>query len=481
MKIKRLPMGLWMLAGFVLASGYLILNFNSVLTQFFWDEDDYAYVSVAVERDYPDYIFDREFYVQEFPRPVVHLYFWLIALFAGTVVWPYYLANLLLYAAGGVLLFRLVYKLSGSFSAGILAGAFYLASPCASDNLYWMAAGATGYVSGFLILLTANLYINAEEVNKPGKWFPVWLTAVLAMGAKESALSLPLLLTILEFSRGKFRKGWLKRLLPFYVILAFMATNIIFVQLSFPRNANFAKYGISWMILRNLLHFFVYPLSGALPPSTGEYTLVKMIVYPVLWILPLFFGPAKARKFVLIGFSWIFLSSLVFLQWKMDFEGLLPRICDIPSRYFNLSSMGSSLVVVGLFIMLRDRFEKRIAYVSVFLFVSVVAVAGVRWTHDNTESMISDGTMERCILDAALSSWNGEDTLYIGHFGLREIRIGFYNRMYFNNRLIQTDGFPVGVSSGTRMLCGPLMSPKLFLYENGEWSLEKYLSPSDYK
>ncbi len=474
-KIGELTVRQLMLVMFILATGFLLLNYSTALSQYFWDEDDYAYVSVAMEKDLPFYIFNREYYVQEFPRPLVHLYFWLIALFAGTLTWPYYLANLLMYAGGVVLLFRLVHRLSGSVPAGVLAGAFYLMSPCATDSLYWVAAGATGFTSGFFILLTANLYLGAMNTNDFRHWIPVWIAAVIAMGLKESALSLPLLLLLLEFSGGRPGKGWARRVLPFFVLAALMALNVILVQLSFPRGANFAKYGPGWTVLRNLMHFFIYPLVGAMPPSVGEYTLVKLILYPVLWILPVFIGTKRAKRFVFLGLAWIFLSSLPFLQWKMGFKELLPRVCDISSRYFNIPSMGVSLVVAGLCMMIRDRFGSIASRAfAVFLLVAV-ALTGVRWTHEEVQTMADHGATERHLLDAALSSWNGADTLYIGFFGLREMRILFYNRMYFNDLLVQVSEFPDDVSPGARMLCGPSTYPRLFRFTGREWTEERSL------
>jgi len=466
-----------MLIGFVLSAGFLLLSYSSVMSHYLWDEDDFVYVSKAVDESSPAYIFESESYIQAFPRPVTHLYFWIIALFSGTVIWPYYLTNLLLYAAGSVLLFRLVFKLSGNLLTGMLAGVFYLVCPCATDNLYWMAAGSTGFLAGFFMLLTALIYLKARDTTGCKLWILACLTAILATGAKESALSLPLLLTLLEFADGKKRSGWWKRLLPFYVITLLFAVNVIAVQLSFTNEANFSRYGLNWMIPRNLLHFVLFPLVGIMPPNTGEYNLFKMIFYPILWSLPFFLGSAESKRLVRFGLAWIVLSSLPFLAWYMNLEGFFPRICDIASRYFNIPSMGAAMIAGGFIMMLHERTGRKITIGAIVLTITVMAVTGVKWTHEKVQEVISIAETSRNITDLALFSWNGSDTLYVGSFGFRDVRIESYNRMYFEGKLVQCDTYPENVQAGTRILMGPKTSPRLYEYDGNGWRiLQSFLS-----
>ncbi len=363
--------------------------------------------------------------------------------------------------------------MSGNLTAGLIAGVFYLISPCATDSLYWLAAGATGFLSGFFILLTANIYIQARRSTGRRLCIFAWFTAVLAMGSKESALSLPLLLTLLEFSESESRKGWFRRLLPFYLIAFLFVLNVALIQLSYPNDGNFSRYGLSWMIPRNLLHYFIYPLAGAMPPNIGEYTLIKLIVYPVMWILPLFLGSERAKKLTLLGFGWIGISSLPFLSWIMDFEGFLPRVCDIPSRYFNIPSMGASMVVCGFCLMLHDRFRKTISIITAVLILVFMVFTSVQWTHKKVQPIVHSAETEACLVDIALSSWNGANCLYIGAFGLSEFRIDCYNKMYFHGSLIQVDPFPLDAPAGARMLCGPAATPRLYIFDGNRWSVER--------
>lgn len=473
MRTTKRTLVIWQVSVFLFSAAFLLLAYGSVLSHFFWDEDDFTYVSVAVDHDAPTYILDRSFYVQMFPRPVTHLYFWVISLISGTAPWPYFLANLLLYAGSAVLVLRLVGRMTGIAAVGAAAALLYLLSPCAADNLYWVAAGATGFLSGFLILLTADLFMRSDYRSRFRIRMLALVVALLAMGAKESAFSLPILLTVLDFTSGRGREGRLKRLLPFYLLGAVFVLNVVLVQLSYPDDANFTRYGLSWMILRNLMHFLLYPLVAVMPPHTGEYTAFKMILYPLLWLSTLFLGSRGARRLVLQGFLWIVTVSLPFLPWTMGFQGFLPRLCDIPSRYFNLPSIGAAFLMAGLVMMLRERAGRTAAWAAAGILSVALGTGGVLWTREAVEPMVEGASTARCLLDAALSCWDGSSTLYIGAFGFRSQRIDSYNRMYFDGNLVQCQPFPGIARSGDRMFVGPKTSPVLYVFHGGTWRVER--------
>ncbi|OPL18672.1 MAG: hypothetical protein AVO35_04895 [Candidatus Aegiribacteria sp. MLS_C] len=466
-------------AGFLFAAVFLLLSYGSILSHSFWDEDDFTYVSVAVDHDAPTYIFDRSYYVQMFPRPVTHLYFWVLSVFSGPTPWPYFLANLLLYAGSAVLVLRLVENLTGRMTVGAAAALFYLLSPCATDNLYWVAAGATGFLSGFLVLLTADLYTRHEYASSLRVRILALVAALLAMGSKESALSLPILLTVLDFTVDRGREGRLKRLLPFYILTGFFVLNVVMVQLSYPDDANFTRYGLSWMIPRNLLHFVVYPLVASMPPDTGEYTVLKMVLYPLLWLSTLFLGSRDARRLVLQGFLWIATVSLPFLPWTMGFQGFFPGLCDIPSRYFNLPSIGAAFVMAGFVMMMRDRIGRTASWAAACILFAALGTGGVIWTREAVKPMQEGASTDRCLVDAALECWDGSGTLYIGAFGFRPQRIESYNRMYFDGNLVQCQPFPGMVRTGDRMLVGPKTSPALYVYDGRTWRVQRTFQNCD--
>jgi len=253
------------------------------------------------------------------------------------------------------------------------------------------------------------------------------------------------------------------------VLAALVALNVMLVQLSHQGDSNLARYGFTLMVPRNFLHYFIYPLIGALPPSAGEYTLLKMIVYPIIWVLTLIFGSTKVKKLMLLGYLWIAFSSLPFIPWIKGVEGFLPRICDIPSRYFNIPSMGAAAVISGFVLMLHERFNRIAAYSASIIIVILIGITGIQWTHAKVEPNIQTAETALQLLDIALDSWNGSDTLYISSFGLLDIRIESYNKMYFDGMLVQCAAFSDEIPVGGRLLCGPKSSPQLYVRDIDGW------------
>lgn len=473
MKTRIVATWVWIVAVFVLATGFLLAFHSDALSTYFWDEDDLVYVSMAYGSNLPDYIFSNESLVQYFPRPTTHLYCWLIASLAGNTVWPYFLSNILLLSGSTALLFFLSRKLFGSISAGLLIGFFFLLSPCATDNVYWFAAGATGYLSSFLILFALTLYHKARSGTKNKNKFlamaGAYVAAILAMGAKEAAVSLPLLLTLIELNGDLPVKDRLKNLLPFYGLAAAYGLYVILVQISFPEDGNFNKYGLDWIILRNLLHSFTYPLVGVLPPMAGEYNVLKLIVYPILWISPLIFGSKKTRSIVLFGLVWILLSSLPYLPWKVGLTGFFPKVCDIQSRYFDLPSAGAAIVMFGFFRMLLKMIRKEIVFTLAVIFAVTISLSGVELIKEKAEPMLIRSETRLRLLNVLRTSWNGTNLFYVGYFGFQQSTIDAYNRLYFNGNLIMLDGIPQGVPEGTRMLTGPVSTPVLLEFNGHNW------------
>lgn len=473
MKTRIIATWVWIVACFIFAAGYLLTFHSDALSTYFWDEDDLVYVSMGYSNNLPDYIFSNESLVQCFPRPTTHLYCWLIASMAGNTIWPYFLSNILLLSASTVLLFFLSRKLFGSIFAGLFIGLFFLLSPCATDNIYWFAAGATGYLSSFLILFALTLYHAArtgvKKKNKVLAMTGAYIAAILAIGAKEAAVSLPLLLTLIELTGDLPRKNRYKSLMPFYGLAAAYGLYVILVQLSFPEDGNFSKYRVSWIMLQNLLHYITYPLVGMLPPNAGEYNVLKLIVYPILWTSPLIFGSKKTKSIVLFGLVWIILSSLPYLPWTVGLTGFFPKVCEIQSRYFDLPSAGATIVMFGFFRMLKKLMRKEIVFSLAVIFAVAISFSGIELIKEKAEPMLMRAESRFRLMTILRTSWNGINPFYVGYFGFQQTTIDAYNLLYFNGNLIMLDGIPQGVPAGTRMMTGPIYTPVLTEFDGYNW------------
>lgn len=466
----------WMSVSLILLAGLAFTAVNNIkaLTTYFWDEDDLVYVSLGYGNDVPDYLFSTESLVQYFPRPITHLYSWVIALFFGTAVWPFFLANMLLHTVSAYLLYSVVRKLFDSGFMAVTAGLFFLICPCTSDSFYWYAAGATTFLSTALLLGSLNLFLEAKKpdstYHRRTLAFSVFL-GVLAFGAKEAAIILPLLVILMACTRGTSTGKALKQTAPFLLLSILFGIYVISVQLSSPRDGNLSKYAMSWLCARNLVHFAAYPLAGSLPFRNGVYTLLKLILYGILWFLPYFIGSEKTKKAVSTGFLLILISSLPYLPWQMGFTEFFPEVCDVPTRYFYLPMAGAAIIVSGFLQMLREKAGRKTACAVAGAFLLTTVVTGRSLTGERAAFMLRTAATRSNLQQLLLNNWDRNGALYVGYFGFNPNTIASYNILYFNGNLIMHDGVPQGVPAGTQMFTGPVMSPVLSEFDGTRWSV----------
>ncbi len=475
-QMEKFSLSPWMTVSLILLAGLALtaVNNSRALTTYFWDEDDLVYVSLGYSNDVPDYLFSSEALVQSFPRPVTHLYSWMIALFSGTSVWPYFLANMLLHTISAYLLYVIVRKLFGSGFMAVTAGLFFLICPCTADSFYWYAAGATTFLSTALLLGSLNLFLEAKRpdstFHRKTLAFSVFL-GLLALGAKEAAVILPLLIILMACITGTRAVKALKQAIPFLAISLLFGIYVILVQLDSPMGGNFSKYALSMQCLRNLLHFVTYPLVGSLPFSNGVYTLPKLIIYPSLWILSYLLGSAKTKKAVSAGLFLVIISSLPYLPWKMGFTEFFPEVCDIETRYFYLPMAGAAIVVSGFLQMLREKTGRKTAFTVACAFLLTTAITGRSLTGERAAPMLQTAATRGNLQQLLLNSWDGNGALYVGYFGFHPSTIASYNALYFKGNLIVYDGVPQGIPAGTQMFTGPVMTPVLSEFDGIRWSL----------
>ena len=451
-------------AVFLAALAFAFIAHSGVLKTYFWDEDDFAYLGKATNSDSPSYIFDADTRIQGFPRPLVHLYFFLLSRICGTVHTCYFLANLLLYALSASLLARLILRLFGSWRIALMAALLYITGPCLVESMYWLAAGATGFLCSLFFLLSLNLYADFSLNRRVGYLAAALVAAILAMAAKESAASLPLLVAMIELHRRGKLRGALRYLIPFAVLVAAFFALEVSIQLGYPQAGNFSRYSLGWHVGRNWMQLVLFPLAGPLPPYVGAIPWLKVVLLSLLWFSPLALGPDRARRLTLFGLGWSVLTAIPFLGWET-------AITDAFVRYFNIPFMGSTLILTGFLVALRHRFGRYAGAASAVAVPALFIGFGMHWAYERLDDTLQIAQTELNILEAAREAWNQQNYLYIGFFGLYEERVENYNRVYFDNRLVQVDALPQSPRPGALMLNGPTESPKLLRYNDGGWEV----------
>ncbi len=111
----------------------------------------------------------------------------------------HHLTNVILHAATAVLLFLVVRQMTGAFWPSAWVAAIFAVHPLRAESVAWVTE-RKDVLSGFFFMLTLGAYIH--YVRRPFSWGRYLLVAlVFALGlmAKQSLVTLPFLLLLLDY------------------------------------------------------------------------------------------------------------------------------------------------------------------------------------------------------------------------------------------------------------------------------------------
>ena len=143
--------------------------------------------------------------------PVTYLFWWLISylyfMLPGTLLlaaWPFHLANLLLHALNGVLLYRLLTRVLRDQGAAVCAALLFVVHPLQVEAVAWVS-GAKDLLCSFFSLL-ALLALVSPAAGSKKNLFTSSICFVMALLAKPSAVALSACACLLPWLRDG-RKG----------------------------------------------------------------------------------------------------------------------------------------------------------------------------------------------------------------------------------------------------------------------------------
>lgn len=154
-------------------------------------------------------------------RPVLIATYWANFLVFGTAPLAYHLVNSVIHAANATLIFQIAsLLLKGNRPAVYFATALFLVHPLQAESVAYIA-GRSELLSGTFVLAAWLVFLKADtaaiSLRRGIAILALW---GLALGAKESAISLPLIFFVTDLARARnFREG--SRLhLRFFAVLA---------------------------------------------------------------------------------------------------------------------------------------------------------------------------------------------------------------------------------------------------------------------
>lgn len=318
----------------------------------------------------------------DFQRPLASLSFALNHYFTGLAPGPMKLTNLVIHLLNGLLLFLLLRRLPGLAAHGrpaatasgeplaLLVTALWLLHPINLTSVLYVVQRMESLAQVF-VLLGLILYVEARSRLAAGQagfpwrlWLGVPACVVAGVAAKETAVLLPVLTLVLEFTLFRTRPGG-RQMVAFHVVFLLVPALVGLAWL-LPRTMDSPAWAFRDFtmgerlltqpgVLLSYLAWTVLPLPGffgfyrdAWPVSSGllqPWTTLPALAGLVVLVAAVFVL-RRRRPLVTLGLGWFLAAHLLtatFLPLELVFEH---------RNYF--ASIGALLALVALLLPLDE-------------------------------------------------------------------------------------------------------------------------------
>lgn len=250
----------------------------------------------------------------------------------------FHLVNIALHALNAVLLFCIGRGLFEKHPAAAFVAALLFA-------LHPAQTEAVTYISGRSSSLMASFYLGAILVYlRGGRW--IWSSAlfVLAIGTRETAVTLPAALLLCELVRGTPWRAIARRQAALWLILLAGGLVILFnqryfdlvafgfIRRSLADNLLTQVGGVSYLALR-LVSLHGYNIDPALPTLTSFDGVLALQTVLLAALLALGILSLKTRPWIGFGILWFFLQLA-------PTNSVVPRLDVANDRQLYLASWG---------------------------------------------------------------------------------------------------------------------------------------------
>lgn len=362
----------WLLLS-LLALGAVILVLYGAIVNTYFLEDDFFFVhylhfhSAELLRGGDLRGWFVEFWAPNLREPDRVVYFrplvqWLFM--ADYTAWQlqpfgYHLTNLLLYFATAFEVCLLAWFLTRRRAAALAAGLLFAAQPAHIDAAAWIS-GRTDAAAG-LFYVTSVLFFILWRTRGRWLYYAIALAAfALALGAKEIAVTLPLVLLGYDALYGNFtrRYGAYRALLLYFAYWIILAIYLVLRWSILHQTSGFSSVflGDPRPFIESYLLWLTMPL---LPASASLF----LVILPIGWALVLFLY--RARRTVWFGLLWVVVALLP------SFATTWPML-----RHVYLPSVGVALLLAEVLTRLPLRPSRRIVALEAALVIAVLTIYG---------------------------------------------------------------------------------------------------------
>ncbi|MDE3245276.1 MAG: tetratricopeptide repeat protein [Acidobacteriota bacterium] len=275
---------------------------------------------------------------------------------AGPGPWGFHLVNLAIHGANGVLAFTLLKRLSaGNEDTGLVvlsAALIFVLHPVQTEAVTYICGRSTSLMALFYLASLVAFIRSRETASKPWNLFSA-LLFLLACLTKETALTLPLALVLLERASGRWNglAQALRATSAHWLLLCIIGTGLVLHPVQRALLAtSFSTRGIPMNLLNQvqalgyLLRAWCWPAHLNIDPFLPQAT---RLTWPMAGMAALWLGVLGLGLFSLRSRPWLGFGLLWFFLHLIPTNSFIPRLDLVNERQLYLPSLGLALVLAS--------------------------------------------------------------------------------------------------------------------------------------
>ncbi len=278
--------GVWKWMPFLIAVITAVVYYKAIFNSITTNDDDFYIINNPYLRDFSWHgvkVIFSTYYQSNYHPLTTFAYFVLYNLW-GINPLPYHGLNIILHVINVLLVYRLVMQLSGSSVTSAIVTALFALHPMHVESVAWIAELKDVLYTCFY-LLSLITYINYRCNGGLITYAQVAVFFLLALLSKPSAVTLPLLLLLIDWYMGaRINKSAIVDKIPFFALALFFGiVNIYAQKAGGPVDLLFSRFGfvngffmivsgICWYLLHAIIpvqlsafHYFPEVTDGGMP------------------------------------------------------------------------------------------------------------------------------------------------------------------------------------------------------------------------
>lgn len=252
-----------------------------------------------------------------FFRPLVQLFFLGDFIVWGLTPFGYHLTNLALHLVTSCQVYLFAFLLTRRRMSALLAGALFLFAPGPLEAVIWIS-GRTDLLCALFYLSALVFFVLYRRRARVRLLVISVLAFLLALAAKEMAITLPLVLLLYDLllGRGDWRVRWRAHLTFWLALLGYLALRFaLFGAISGYRDARLQD---PFALLILYARYLLLPLPIDVGDIGAAIAIVAMLA--LVW-----FG--RRSRVVWFGFIWMPITlAPVFFSWPMSRYAYVPAV-----------------------------------------------------------------------------------------------------------------------------------------------------------